>query len=98
MTSYSLILRKRTLAACVLGLPSFLSASSAQTVPSVLTLPQGVEIADRSARVRVVALSPDVIRVRYAVGGKFPEDRSFAALPGAFPNPPKVKSSSRQAK
>ena len=57
---------------------------SFQKVSAVTVLPQGVELTAGSGKVRVVALSPNVVRVRYAEHGKFPDDHSFAVLPDAF--------------
>lgn len=52
-------------------------------VSSVQVLPQGVELGAGRARVRVTAIAPDTIRLRYAPSGQFPADHSFAVLPGA---------------
>jgi alpha-glucosidase len=60
-------------------------------VSSVHTLPQGLELTAGQARVRIVAVAPHVIRLRYAPNGAFPPDHSFAVLPGAFPEPPRVR-------
>ena len=60
-------------------------------VSSVESLPNGVELRAGEARVRVTALSPNVVRFRYALKGEFPADQSFAVLPNAFPDIPKVK-------
>jgi alpha-glucosidase len=54
-------------------------------VSSIKTLPQGVEITAQRGKVRISALSSNVIRVRYAPRGEFPPEHSFAVLPGAFP-------------
>jgi alpha-glucosidase len=54
-------------------------------VSAVKVLPQGVELTAGRGRVRVTALSPNVVRVRYAAQGEFPPDQSFAVLPDAFP-------------
>jgi alpha-glucosidase len=53
-------------------------------VSSVQTLPEGVELAAGQARVRVIAIAPNVIRLRYAPHGEFSPEHSFAVLPGAF--------------
>ena len=60
-------------------------------VSGVKTLPQGVEITAQRGKVRISALSPNVIRVRYAPRGQFPPEYSFAVLPGAFPQAPTVR-------
>jgi len=54
-------------------------------VSSVSVLPQGVELKTETGRVRVVALSANVVRVRNTQGGTFPPEQSFAVLPNAFP-------------
>ena len=46
--------------------------------------PEGVEIQAQRGRVRISALSPNVVRVRYSRGAEFPEKQSFAVLPDAF--------------
>ncbi len=50
-------------------------------VTSVKPSADGVEVQAGRALVRVTALSPSVIRVRYAPNGKFPPDHSFAVVP-----------------
>ncbi|HST12280.1 MAG TPA: TIM-barrel domain-containing protein [Terriglobales bacterium] len=60
-------------------------------VSAVQNLPNGVELSAGSARVRVAALSTNVVRVRYAPQGSFPADHSFAVLPNAFPDTVKVQ-------
>lgn len=60
-------------------------------VSAVEVRPQGVELQAGAGRVRVLALSPNVVRVRYAPQGVFPPEHSFAVLPAAFPQPPKVE-------
>src|SRR5215831_15084431 len=52
-------------------------------VSSVQVLSQGVELAAGQARVRVTAVAPNAIRLRYASSGQFPDEHSFAVLPGA---------------
>ena len=56
-------------------------------VSAVQDLAQGVELTVGQMRVRVVALAPTVVRVRYAPTGQFPMEHSFAVLDGAFPEP-----------
>jgi len=60
-------------------------------VGSVQTLENGVELRGDSARLRVVALSGNVVRLRYATQSSFRPDESFAVLPGAFPDKAKVQ-------
>ena len=86
---------KTVLFAClVFSAPSLLAAAGWHTlgnVSNVQVLPNGVEVTAGSAKVRVVALSPNVVRFHCAPDGKFPPEQSFAVLPGAFPNAPAVK-------
>ena len=49
-------------------------------VSSASVLPDGVELTLGVAKVRVVAVSPNVVRVRYAPTGTFPPDHSFALV------------------
>lgn len=77
----------------MLAAPVLLASSawqSAGNVSAVKSLPDGVELVAGTLRVRVVALSSKVIRVRYA-NADFPADHSFAVLPNVFPQPPKVQ-------
>ncbi|MGA9671990.1 MAG: hypothetical protein WBQ94_22450, partial [Terracidiphilus sp.] len=46
-------------------------------------LPNGIEVEAGDLRFRIVALREDVLRVTVARGGSFPEDASWAVLPGA---------------
>src|SRR5690349_5695504 len=78
------------LAYLVLNAASLLAAEgwhSLGNVSAVKVLPTGVDLNAGRASIRVVALSGNVVRVRYAQEGQFPPDQSFAVLPGAFPNP-----------
>jgi len=76
-------------------LSSCLIAQSQWHSPGDLTsfekIPNGVELVAHSTRVRVTALAPDVLRLRYSPEGSFAPDHSFAVLPDAFPNPPAVE-------
>src|ERR1700758_2956068 len=60
-------------------------------VTSVQSLSNGVELGVGEARVRITALSARMVRLRFAPKGSFPEDFSFAVLPNAFPEPPRVE-------
>ena len=60
-------------------------------VSSVRSLANGVELTAGPAQVQILALSPSVVRLRYAPQGSFPQDESFAVLPNAFPDTPKVQ-------
>ena len=55
-------------------------------VTAVKQIPLGVEVNAGAARVRLEAVTPDIIRVRYAPNGNFPPDHSFAIVPG-IPKP-----------
>jgi alpha-glucosidase len=60
-------------------------------VSAVKELSNGVELAAGKTGLRVLALTPAVIRLWYTPDGTFLADHSFAVLPNAFPPPPKVK-------
>src|SRR6476469_1962292 len=61
-------------------------------VSSVKEISGGVELRVGAGAVRVIALSSNVMRVRYSAQGEIPAaEHSFAALPGAFPEAPKVR-------
>src|SRR5919198_730754 len=60
-------------------------------ISGVEALAQGAELKAGVARIRVMALSPNVVRVRYAPQGSFPPEYSFAVLPNAFPPAPKIQ-------
>src|SRR5947207_12167399 len=62
-----------------------------QNISSVKVLPNGVELVAGPSRVRVLALAPNVVRIRYAQQGQFPAEHSFAVVSGAFPEAPGVK-------
>ena len=53
-------------------------------VSSVQVLAQGVEVAAGQARVRVTAVAPNAVRLRYAPSGQFRAEHSFAVLPEAI--------------
>ncbi|HET8825974.1 MAG TPA: alpha-glucosidase, partial [Terriglobales bacterium] len=59
-------------------------------VSNVQSIPQGVELTAGTAHVRVTAISPNVIRLRYAAKGEFPADHSFAVVPAASSEAPQV--------
>src|SRR5215468_5106927 len=68
---------------------AFVPTTSAQwhslgSVTGVQTLANGFELNLESGRVRVVALSPNIVRFRYSAQSSFPADESFAVLPSAF--------------
>ncbi len=74
----------------------FLTSLQAQWRPlgdvtAVQNQEKGVELSAGTARVRVTALAPNVVRVRYAPQGSFPADHSFAVVPNAFPEGAKVQ-------
>jgi len=61
------------------------------SVTSVKVLPHGVELTAGRARVRITAILPSIIRVRYSQGEEFPAKRSFAVLSNNFSEPPSVR-------
>jgi len=72
---------------------SFGSFSHAQwqsvgNVTSVEKSSNGVELSAGSVRVRLSVVAPNIVRLRYAKNGTFPDDHSFAVLPQAFPDQP----------
>ncbi len=76
-------------AVCLLLRPQILLAiptwQSAGNVSQVEVLPNGVELQVAEGRLRILAVAPNVVRVRYAPQGAFPAEHSFAVLPTAFP-------------
>src|SRR5437870_12579449 len=71
----------------LLALPALAATGGWQSlgnVSAVEALPQGAELRAGAARVRVLAQSPNVVRVRYAPNGSFPPEHSFAVLPNVF--------------
>src|SRR5262252_6940619 len=60
-------------------------------VTAIEKLDNGVDISSGTAHVRVTALTPNVVRVRYAPQGTFPAEHSFAVLPNAFPERAKAE-------
>src|SRR5260370_30868495 len=88
------ILQSVTGLCLLLAAPALCATSGWQSVGNVSAikaLPAGVELVAGMTRVRVVSVSSNVIRVRYAQGGTFPMAQSFAVLSDAFPQPPKVQ-------
>lgn len=59
-------------------------------VSAVTVLPNGVELRAGDATVRITALSPSVVRLRYAPSGTFPPEHSFAVAQTGF-TPPVVR-------
>ena len=53
-----------------------------EAVSSFQPLRDGVEVKTVSATLRITALRDDILRVRIALGGAFPEDSSWAVLSG----------------
>jgi alpha-glucosidase len=75
--------------------PIFFLPAQAQWHPignltGVQNLSDGVEVTAAATKVRITALSANVVRLRYGPRGQFPEDQSFAVLSHAFGDPPKV--------
>ncbi len=82
-------------AVCLLLRPGILLTNptwqSAGNVSQVEVLPNGVELQVAEGRVRILAVAPNVVRVRYASTGAFPAEHSFAVLPTAFPEATNVR-------
>ena len=64
---------------------------SAGKVESTQIRPNGVELVAGKTLLEIVALSPSVVRLRYAPAGSFGAADSFAVLPNAFPAVVQVK-------
>ena len=86
---------KRVVALCLLSLPQGLLADSGWqplgNVSAVTNLPRGVELTVGQGRLRVLAFAPNVVRVHYSNRGSFLPEHSFAVLPNAFLQSPKVQ-------
>ena len=54
--------------------------------PELKAVPNGIELRDQTGAIRVTAVAPDIIRVRYSPQGKLDSDRSFAVV-NAQPEP-----------
>jgi alpha-glucosidase len=61
--------------------PAGLRASAQQSI--VTDLPNGIDIQTADARLRIVALREDVLRITVAHGSALPEDASWAVLPAS---------------
>ena len=87
-------LQKICLVVCFLGTAHCLLArdgwQALDSVTEFTSSPRGVELSAGRAHIRVTALSPNVIRFRYAADGSFPAEHSFAVVPNAFPLLPRV--------
>src|SRR6185503_7179439 len=59
-------------------------------VSNVQSIPQGIELTAGPVHVRVTAISPNVVRLRYAAKGEF-SDHSFAVVPAAFSETTQVR-------
>ncbi len=53
-------------------------------VSNVQSIQQGIELTAGPVHVRVTAISPNVVRLRYAAKGEFSPDHSFAVVPRGF--------------
>src|ERR1700730_3224289 len=53
-----------------------------ETITGSQSLHDGIEIQAGTARLRIIALRDDILRVRVVPGGALPEDASWAVLPG----------------
>src|ERR1700753_556521 len=56
---------------------------SLNRVTNSKALPNGLELRDEKASVKITALREDVLRIRVSKTEKLPEDASWAVLPGA---------------
>jgi alpha-glucosidase len=65
------------------GIPAFGEWHSAGSVTSAHAIANGAEFEAGRARIRITAISGSVVRVRVAPDGKFPDDHSWAVLPGS---------------
>src|SRR5437868_12987166 len=65
--------------------------STVGSVTAIRPLPDGAEVTAGKAVIRITALSPDVIRVRYAPDGNFGPDRSYAVVSETGFTAPQVK-------
>lgn len=75
--------KRRVLIGLCLLVPILASAAGWQPIgnaTAVRALPHGMELSASRALVRIVALSPSVVRVRYAPDGVFPPEHSFAVV------------------
>jgi len=59
-------------------------------VTAVKQLSQGVEVSAGAARIRLEAITPNIIRVLYAPTGSFPPNRSFAVVSDILRPAPRV--------
>jgi alpha-glucosidase len=92
----------RRMIAAVIALAGAATASDHSWQPlgpvsQVRKLSNGVELVAGKAAIRVTAVHAGVIRVRVSPTGAFPGDHSWAVLPEAVQNPPKVEVSESSA-
>ena len=59
---------------CSINLVALDGWQSIAGVSNVREIPQGIELTAGTAHVRVTAISPNVIRLRFAANGEFPPD------------------------
>jgi alpha-glucosidase len=71
-----------TVSASAQAASSAQSATTLDAVTSFQSLHNGIEIKSGAASLRITALRDDILRVRIAADGLFPEDSSWAVLPG----------------
>jgi alpha-glucosidase len=97
MTAAPRIHARRILLFVILALAFTARSASAQAsagwhhvgaVQSVTSLPDGYELSDGTAKVRITAVREGIVRVRVAPDGTFPKDVSWAVIQA--PEPPKV--------
>ena len=86
---------KSTVVLCALFCAHLLLASDGWVelgnVSAVKEVPQGLELNAGPARVRITALAPNILRLRYTPQGDFRDNDSFAVLPNAFPKMPAIR-------
>ncbi len=98
MTKYSYWLLGALLAAPVVHASDSTSGwQHIGTVTRMKALPNGVEVQAGRARVRIVAISDSVIRVRLAPDGTFQPDFSWAVVQSTRPSPKVTVKNSSQA-
>src|ERR1700723_3293235 len=69
----------------------FDTAIQLNRVTSYSALPYGIDLRDGEARMQIVALRDDVVRIRVSRSNEFAEDASWAVLSGARQNRTAVK-------
>src|SRR5215469_16033742 len=93
--SHAMKTLKSTVVLCALFYAHLLLASDGWVelgnVSAVREVPQGLELNAGRGRVRITALAPNILRLRYTPQGDFRDNDSFAVLPNAFPPMPAIR-------